>query len=305
MAEADAEIALLHKMQADQEKMALGEGGGASGAADGVQPSTENINKQEKKQTVADDQVLRALSPSAAGAVSGGGDHETSLSSVPAVTILGQEESRSSSRASTRKPKTVGGFIADDSDEEYDAATPEITTSLQPSASNTPSRVVAPSPLQKSVSQGGLKTESQDNSTAGTSTSKTLSVNPSIGGVTPSVQASSQVLTSAAPVVSVPKARLPHDKVGILEDRIREDPRGDVDAWLSLIAEYRSRNKLDDARIVYQRFFQVFPQSVSYHWPSFDQYGLTCGRPRYWLHMYRWNSNMTTSVLRKIYLPTP
>ena len=257
MAEEDSEIALLHKMQAGLES-AGGEHGGAHGAADGELPSTtENINKQEKKENVADDPVLRALSPSASGAVSGGDP------SVPAVMILGQGDSRSSSRASARKPKTVGGFIADDSDEEYDAATPEITTSRQPSASNTPNRAVAPSPLQNSVSQGDLKTENQNNPTLGVSTSSTLSVNPSIGGVTPSVQASSQVLTSAAPVPSVPKARLPHDKVGIMEDRIKEDPRGDIDTWLSLIAEHRSRNKLDDARAIYQRFFQIFPQAVS------------------------------------------
>ena len=261
MAEGDAEIALLSKMQAEQENM-TGGAGGANGAADGEQPSnTEDINKQEKKETVADVHVLRAHSPSAPGAVSGGGDHNPSSLSVLAV--AGQEESRSSSRASTRKPKKVGGFIADDSDEEYDAATPEVTTSLQPSVSNTPTRVVAPSPLQNSVSQGDLKRQSQNVSIMGASTSNTLSVNPSIGGVTPSVQASSQVLTSTAPGASLPKARLPHDKVGILEDRILEDPRGDIEAWLSLINEHRSRNKLDDARAAYRRFFQVFPQSVS------------------------------------------
>ena len=253
MAEED-EIALLHKMQAGLENVA-GEDGGAHGAADGELPSTtENINKQEKKENVAVDQVLRALSPSASGAVSGGGDY-----SVPAVTVSGQDDSRSSSRASTRKPKKVGGFIADDSDEEYDAATPEITTSLQPSVSNTPNRTIAPSPLQNSVSQGDLKTENQNGPNIGAS--NTFSVNPSIGGVTPSVQHQLQVLTSAAP--SVPKARLPHDKVGIMEDRIKEDPRGDIDAWISLISEHRSRNKLDDARAVYERFFQIFPQAVS------------------------------------------
>lgn len=261
MAEEDAEIALLHKMQADQENMARGEGG-ANGFADGEQPfTTENINNQEKKETVTDEQVLRAFSPSAPGTVSGG--DPSSLSSVPAVTVSGQEGSRSSSRASTRKPKTVGGFIADDSDEEYDAATPEFTISLQPSASNTPNRAVAPSPLHNSVSQTDVKPESQNVSTAGASTSNALSVNPSVAGVTPSVPAS-QVPNSAAPVASVPKARLPHDKVGILEDRIQEDCRGDIDAWHSLIDEHLTRNKLDEARSVYQRFFQVFPQAVSF-----------------------------------------
>ena len=59
-----------------------------------------------------------------------------------------------------------------------------------------------------------------------------------------------------------PKARLPNDVIGILEDRIKEDPRGDMDAWLSLIREHRDRNKQAEARNVYERFFQVFPSSV-------------------------------------------
>ena len=63
---------------------------------------------------------------------------------------------------------------------------------------------------------------------------------------------------------SLPRARLPHDKVGLLEDRIKEDARGDMDAWTSLIAEHRRRGKVDDARKVYERFFVVFPSAVGY-----------------------------------------
>ena len=66
--------------------------------------------------------------------------------------------------------------------------------------------------------------------------------------------------TSSAP--GVPKARLPHDTIGILEDRIKEDEKGDLDAWLSLINEYKRRNKLEDVRKVYDRFFAIFPQAV-------------------------------------------
>ena len=67
----------------------------------------------------------------------------------------------------------------------------------------------------------------------------------------------------SVPTRAVPKARLPHDRVGILEDRIKDDPRGDLDAWLSLIGEHRKRNKLDDARAVYERFLKLFPMAVS------------------------------------------
>ncbi|KAI9786536.1 MAG: mRNA 3'-end-processing protein rna14 [Peltula sp. TS41687] len=65
-----------------------------------------------------------------------------------------------------------------------------------------------------------------------------------------------------APSAAIAKARLPHDRVGILEDRIKEDPRGDLDAWLSLITEHRKRNKIQDARNVYERYFKVFPMAA-------------------------------------------
>ncbi len=66
----------------------------------------------------------------------------------------------------------------------------------------------------------------------------------------------------STPITSVPRARLPHDKIGILEDRIKEDLRGDLNAWLSLLDEHKKRGKFDDARTVYERFFEVFPSAV-------------------------------------------
>lgn len=72
-------------------------------------------------------------------------------------------------------------------------------------------------------------------------------------------QTSSHVGT---PTSTVPKARLAHDTIGILEDRIKEDPRGDMDAWLSLLGELRSRNKKEEARRAYGRFFKQFPLAV-------------------------------------------
>jgi len=269
MAEEDAEIALLHSMQAGQDIVAWESDGGANGDAEGELPSnTEHNNHQVKKEAVADDQVLRAFSPSGAGAVSDGGEYDpSSVTSLPAVAIAGEDGSRSSSRASTRKRKTVGGFIADDSDEETDASAGQASTSLlQPPASNVLKR--APSPLQASVTQQDLQgtPENQGDSTAVPQSSHTLSVNPSSAGL-PSVQApATQVLTSAgtsAQGVSVPKARLPNDRTGILEDKIKEDPRGALDSWLALINEHKNRNKLDEARAVYERFFKVFPQDVS------------------------------------------
>lgn len=279
MAEEDPEIALLHRLQAGQESVAWGTDG-ANGTAEGEIPSnTEDNNEQVKKQTVADDEVLRAFSPSASDAVSDDGDYDpSSITPILAPTIAGEEQSPSSSRASSRKPKTVGGFLADDSDEETDGSdSVQISTGLQPAAPNTLNRKISPSPLQVSVTPGDLQspTLEQDDSNISAGSSTTPSVSQTVAGAAPSTQVpTTQAPMSAAPPTSVqstsaPKARLPHDKTGILEDRIKEDPRGDLDAWQSLISEHRKRNKVDEARAVYERFFKVFPQAVCLQCPIY------------------------------------
>lgn len=53
------------------------------------------------------------------------------------------------------------------------------------------------------------------------------------------------------------------DPVMLFEARIKEDPRGDMDAWLHLMTEHRNRSRLDELRKVYHRFLEVFPQAVS------------------------------------------
>lgn len=89
-----------------------------------------------------------------------------------------------------------------------------------------------------------------------TTSAETLPV-PSIPEAGPPMKQQSALVNS-----SLPKARLPHDTVGILEDRIKEDPRGDLDAWLDLVNEHKKRAKLDDARTVYERFLTTFPAAV-------------------------------------------
>jgi cleavage stimulation factor subunit 3 len=81
---------------------------------------------------------------------------------------------------------------------------------------------------------------------------------------TASTDLSSSVVNTAGASSSVlPRQRLPTDVIGILEDRIAEDSRGDVDSWLSLISEYRKRNRFDEARSAWERFLTVFPTAVS------------------------------------------
>jgi cleavage stimulation factor subunit 3 len=57
--------------------------------------------------------------------------------------------------------------------------------------------------------------------------------------------------------------KVAQDKTAVLEDRVRDDPRGAMDAWMALIREYRDRSKINDARKTYDRFLAVFPQAVS------------------------------------------
>ncbi|WEW55194.1 mRNA 3'-end-processing protein rna14 [Emydomyces testavorans] len=95
---------------------------------------------------------------------------------------------------------------------------------------------------------------------AGTSVQSDAASKPEEAGLAVPLAQSTNSSVAATPIsTSVSKGRLPHDRVGILEDRIQADPRGDTEAWLELISEHRSRNKLDSARQVYERFFKVFP----------------------------------------------
>jgi cleavage stimulation factor subunit 3 len=276
MAEEDAEIALLHQMQAGQESMAWGDG--ADGHEGGVLPSnTENSDQQVKEENFSDDQVLRALSPSATG-VSPDDDTYDPLSPPPvpaAVLTPARIDSRSSSRASARRPRTIGGFLADDSDEDdpdpptnVSHAASLANVHLQPQTGDRLGPSVSRSPLHiSSTPQERISTEviNAPVTVPVAAADASLDRGNQLATQNVSTQESTPLSSSANTTMgsNVPKARLPLDRVGILEDRIKEDPRGDTDAWLSLISEHRKRNKIEDARTVYERFFKIFPSAVS------------------------------------------
>jgi cleavage stimulation factor subunit 3 len=98
-------------------------------------------------------------------------------------------------------------------------------------------------------------------------------------------------VTSAT--MSPTKTRNPLDVLGTLEDRVKEDPRGDMDAWLALIADHRRRNKFDDLRGVYNRFLEIFPQAVGDTALELRN-RLTGRRPTSGWNTLRWNSRSTT-----------
>ena len=96
-------------------------------------------------------------------------------------------------------------------------------------------------------------------------------VQPDVTGTSTAAESKPQPSNEATAVsLALPKARLPHDTVGILEDRIKEDPVGDIAAWLDLIKEHRQRGKIDDARSVYDRFLIQLP-SAAEQWVAYAQ----------------------------------
>jgi cleavage stimulation factor subunit 3 len=163
-----------------------------------------------------------------------------------------------------------------DSSDEYDPAqdvqdvslsAPQSSAhhpSLEPSANVAPRTApnpLSPPPIDGTAAQGQPAVSVQNIPVPDqTSLTSPPSVNTQAANEMGSAVTDSAKTTT--PVASTPKARLPHDRIGILEDRIKEDEKGDTDAWLGLIGEYRKRGKLDEARRVYDRFFAVFPSAV-------------------------------------------
>ena len=198
-----------------------------------------------------------------------------------------QTSTEGSAAPPSKRPRTVGGFVDESEDEEEEPAVQpqEANATLSATgASETPQPSFTNSPNNTLPNPDVQLHSAQDQAPA--SISASVAVNepaPSVASLpngstpvadatkpgAPDVMTAASARPSVAPATpapmsaSLPKARLPQDRVGILEDRIAEDPRGDIEAWLSLIEEHRRRHKHDDARAVFERFFKIFPSSVS------------------------------------------
>lgn len=136
------------------------------------------------------------------------------------------------------KPKKSGGFLVGDSDDEDEARDSNPTAQAGPLLTAAKQRQQSPTNIP-SPAQGQAARVTE-------------------GDVAIAAPAS----TVAAAAVGAPPAS---DLAASLEERVKEDPRGEMDAWLGLIAEYRRLNQLDALRQVYDRFIQHFPQAVSRH----------------------------------------
>lgn len=205
-----------------------------------------------------------------------------------------QSESRTPASAPQPKAKTIGGFVVDDEDEDGDEDANKggdedyeppsllgvegdvdttVNISQQPVSGNTNQSTSTPDvSLQGTAQESANAQNVPNNSYLPSAAAPPVSFNeaPTVPDqnlyATQALQPDS-AQPSAAPTPtpespSAPKGRLPHDRVGILEDRIQEDPRGDIPAWLDLINEHKARSRIDNTREVYERFLKVFPSAV-------------------------------------------
>ena len=142
-----------------------------------------------------------------------------------------------------------------DSSDEYDPAQ-DISLSDLPNPSNSDSHFASPN-----VNDSAVQTPNSVHSISGVDWEGST---PNVNGQPLNVDSTKPLESSSS--TSHPmsaRTRLPHDTIGILEDRIKDDAKGDTNAWLSLIDEYKKRGKIDEIRKVHERFFAVFPQAVS------------------------------------------
>ena len=132
----------------------------------------------------------------------------------------------SDSKPKPTPPRTTGGFIvSDDSDSEE----------------------------EEGITTAGAKENPAANTASSSEDQAAHAQSAQVANGTPA----GQVASSSAPAGQVT------DRTAVLERRVKQDPRGDMDAWLGLIEEYRRRNSMDDLRSAYNRLLEVFPQSVS------------------------------------------
>jgi cleavage stimulation factor subunit 3 len=169
------------------------------------------------------------------------------------------------SQRPTPKPKMSGGFLVEASDDEEEEEEEEEEQE-QEDVDDDEGDIAGPGEPSASQSQVGQPTEIK------------MVVAP-----VPFVPTNVPSNVTATPVASL-------DPVTLFEARIKEDPRGDMDAWVNLIAEHKRNSRLDDVRKVYNQFLEVFPQSVSLRglsgwllnlkrdWPFLDTWLTTIGR---------------------------
>lgn len=295
MAEEDAEKAFFQAqtMNADSVDYNTVEGQGDNSDSDDYDPSS--TLQDQYSATLTDSKQSENVSSNLAPFDSNS-PNETSLphelnpdqqagDAYPQSIAQDETEASASMPSSTapaqQNTKTIGGFVVDDEDEDENdkgdadyeppavLGVEDVNTMRQQPFSGNANQASSTPDVSFNESVPDASSKNVPNSSHSPSVSKTdVSAAPGQSMYTSQALQPENTQESAAQTptpdpTSTSRGRLPHDRVGILEDRIQEDPRGDIPAWLELINEHRSRNRIDNAREVYERFLKVFPFAVS------------------------------------------
>ncbi|KAK3321599.1 hypothetical protein B0H66DRAFT_175913 [Apodospora peruviana] len=228
---------------------------------DGDQPENSEHSTDQDQAEYSLDQPPRALGdPSTAdGTTDDVGDYDpASVTSVPAPeTVLPIAEHKAppkpSPQPAPKKPRTAGGFLVGDSDSEDDEEPVPASNAHTAGGPSQPS--VPRSPLPSSVPV--------QESTAAPFNAPPVPKAMATVSVSTSRAENSAVAAQSVPATAPsPLHRPAPDRFSVLEDRVRDDPRGAMDAWLALIAERRARGDLEASRQVFDRFLAIFPQAA-------------------------------------------
>jgi cleavage stimulation factor subunit 3 len=231
---------------------------GFDGADDEQQePSEHSTDQDENQANYSLDQSKHAPGDSTPfdGATDEVGDYDPA--SVTATNHAPDPQPQTipkpTSQPVAKKPRTAGGFLVGDSDSEDDDDDNGPLSATNGTAVGAKSQaLVPPSPLRRSV-------------TARPSEDDASNAPAQVNAVAPAaVLGGGRGGSSAAPMSAQPHNNPSHDGIKFLEDRVLEDPRGAVAEWLALMAHYRAKNDISQARQLYDRFLDIFPQAVRF-----------------------------------------
>ncbi|KAK4232006.1 hypothetical protein QBC38DRAFT_525881 [Podospora fimiseda] len=203
-----------------------------------IQHSSE---EQENEPYVPDhsQHVLGDL-PSRDGATDevGAYDPESLSSSLPVTVPATTSVKPSPQPAVVKKPRTAGGFLVGDSDDEDEQdEAPQV---------GAPSEQSSGSILLKSA-------QIQDPAGVPSNPSPAPQVTQVVAA--PSASLAAQRLVSQSPPPPV-------NRIADLEKRVLDDPRGALDAWQALIAEHKRNNDIVQTRQTFDRVLAIFPQAA-------------------------------------------
>jgi len=233
------------------------------GVAEGDQEHTQHSTHQDQAEYSVD------IAPNASGDGSSHdgpaddvGDYDpASVQSAPdpepspPQTAEGHAPVKPSPQPVAKKPRTAGGFLVGDSDSEDDDEEPVAAPSGHAQGSVSQSSV-SHSSLQQNIAAKDFDGVPSNTSPAPQANVAAAAPANSLGNGT--------VASPSAPTAVVSSvSQAPPDRMAFLETRVNDDPRGSLDQWMALIAEYRARNNLAEMRQVYERFLVIFPQAVS------------------------------------------